>query len=105
LEIARGDLDDPLRAVLIFSRKLGGSLTRAGDFADAEGVLREALDIAGPSGPDRARVLSALAQVARGRNRGPEALGFIDQAIAAARESNAHDLVTTLTDTRRAWAS
>jgi serine/threonine-protein kinase len=105
LEIARGQLDDPLRAVLIFSRKLGASLTRAGDFADAEGVLQEALDIAGPSGPDRARVLSALAQVAKSRNREPEALGYIDQAIDAARQSNAHDLVNSLSDTRRAWAS
>ncbi len=104
-EIARGQLDDPLRAVLIFSRKLGDSLTRAGDFADAEGVLREALDIAGPSGADRAKVLSALAHVAYGRHRGSEALGYIDQAITAAEKSNEHDLVSTLNDTRRAWAS
>ncbi len=104
-EIARGELDDPLRAVLIFSRKLGASLTRAGNFADAEGVLREALDIAGPSGADRAKVLSALAHVAYGRHRGSEALGYIDQAIVAAEKSNEHELVSSLTDTRRAWAS
>jgi serine/threonine-protein kinase len=104
-EIARGELDDPLRAVLIFGRKLGASLTRAGNFADAEGVLREALDVAGPSGTDRARVLSALAHVAHGRRRAPEAMGYIDQAIAVARESGAHDLVNAFADTRRAWAS
>ncbi len=104
-EIARGELDDPLRAVLIFGRKLGASLTRAGNFADAEGVLREALDVAGPSGTDRARVLSALAHVAHGRRRAPEALGYIDQAIAVARESGAQDLVNAFADTRRAWAS
>ena len=104
-EIARGELDDPLRAVLIFSRKLGAALTRAGNFADAEGVLREALDIAGPSGPDRAKVLGSLAQVAHGRRRGDEALGYIDQAIETARESGAFDLVSAFSDTRRAWAS
>ncbi len=104
-EIARGELDDPLRAVLIFGRKLGASLTRAGDFADAEGVLREALDVAGPSGSDRARVLSALAHVAQGRRRPTEAIGYIDQAIAVARDSGAHDLVSAFADTRRAWAS
>jgi tetratricopeptide (TPR) repeat protein len=104
-EIARGELDDPLRAVLIFGRKLGASLTRAGNFADAEGVLREALDVAGPSGTDRARVLSALAHVAHGRRRAPEAMGYIDQAIAVARDSGAHDLVSAFADTRRAWAS
>ena len=104
-EIARGELDDPLRAVLIFGRKLGASLTRAGNFADAEGVLREALDVAGPSGTDRARVLSALAHVAHGRRRASEAMGYIDQAISVARESGAHDLVNAFADTRRAWAS
>jgi hypothetical protein len=104
-EIARGELDDPLRAVLIFSRKLGASLTRSGNFADAEGVLREALDIAGPSGTDRARVLSALAHVAHGRHRNGEALGYLEQAIEVARQSGAHDLVSAFSDTRRAWAS
>jgi serine/threonine protein kinase/tetratricopeptide (TPR) repeat protein len=104
-EIARGELDDPLRAVLIFGRKLGASLTRAGNFADAEGVLREALDVAGPSGTDRARVLSALAHVSHGRRRASEAMGYIDQAIAVARESGASDLVNAFADTRRAWAS
>ncbi len=104
-EISRGELDDPLRAVSIFGRKLGVSLTRAGNFADAEGVLREALDISGPSGSDRAKVLSALAHVAHGRQRGAEALGYLEQAIEVARQSGAHDLVSSLADTRRAWAS
>jgi hypothetical protein len=68
-EISRGELDDPLRAVLIFSRKLGDSLIRAGNFADAEGVLQEALDLAGPTG---ARALGARAGRARpsARQRG-----------------------------------
>ncbi|HET9932993.1 MAG TPA: hypothetical protein VFQ35_19960, partial [Polyangiaceae bacterium] len=73
--------------------------------ADAEGVLREALDIAGPSGPDRARVLSALAHVAYGRHRNSEALGYIEQAIDVARQSGAHELVAAFSDTRRSWAS
>jgi serine/threonine protein kinase len=104
-EISRGELDDPLSAVLIFGRKLGAALTRAGSYADAEGVLREALDVAGPSGSDRARVLGALAHVARGRQRSGDALDYMDQAIQAARESGAHDLVLAFTDTRRVWAS
>lgn len=104
-EISRGELEDPLRAVLIFGRKLGSALTRSGDFADAEGVLREALDVAGPSGPDRAKVLGALAQVAHGRQRPSEAIGFIDEAIEMAQQSGELELMTTLADTRRAWAS
>jgi serine/threonine-protein kinase len=90
--------------VLIFSRKLGASLTRAGDFADAEGVLREALDVVGPSGTERAKVLSALAHVAHGRRREREAIGYLDQAIEAAERSGAHELVTTLAETRRTWS-
>jgi serine/threonine-protein kinase len=105
VEISRGELDDPLGAVLIFGRKLGASLTRAGNFADAEGVLREALDVAGPSGSDRARVLGALAHVARSRQRASDSLDFMSQAIAAARDAGASDLVLTFTDTLRAWKS
>ncbi|MGE0320904.1 MAG: protein kinase [Polyangiaceae bacterium] len=104
-EIARGELDDPLRAVLIFSRKLGDALTRAGNFSDAEGVLREALDLAGPSGTDRARVLSALAHVAHGRKRSDEAFEYINEAIEVARKSGAHELLLSLETMRRDWAS
>ncbi len=104
-EISRGELDDPLRAVLIFSRKLGDALSRAGNFSDAEGVLREALDIAGPSGTDRARVLESLAHVAHGRSRPDEAVAYIDEAIEVALRSGAHELQSTLQDTREAWAS
>jgi serine/threonine-protein kinase len=103
-EIARGELDDPLRAVLIFSRKLGASLTRAGDFADADGILQEALDLAGPSSPDRAKILGALAHVSYGRKRYEEALNRLKSAIAAARMAGATDLESSLEETRRAWA-
>jgi tetratricopeptide (TPR) repeat protein len=91
--------------VLIFGRKLGAALTRAGQHADAEGVLREALDIAEPTGRDRAQVLEALAHVARNRGRGTEAIGYIEQAIGAAEKSGERELLSSLTDTRRAWAS
>ncbi len=103
-ELSKGELDDPLQAILIFGRKLGSALTRAGDFADAEGVLREALDVAGPSGTERARVLGALAQVAQARKRRTEAIGFIEEAIETARQSGAHELVGSLTATRAAWS-
>ncbi len=103
-ELARGELDDPLQAMLIFGRKLGAALARSGAHADAEGVLREALDIAAPSSPDRARVLRVLAEVAHGRQRGEEARAYIDQAIEAARQSGAHELLATLRNTRAAWA-
>ncbi|HWO10390.1 MAG TPA: AAA family ATPase, partial [Polyangiaceae bacterium] len=61
-ELYRGELDDPMRAMAIFGRKLGEALTQAGNYADAEGVLREALDMTGPSGTDRSQILAALAR-------------------------------------------
>lgn len=103
-ELFRGELDDPLRAVLIFSRKLGEALARAGQFTDAEGVLREALDLAGPSGEDRARVLASLAHVAMGRERKQESQVYLKEAMELAQKSGAHDLVTSLEDLGREHA-
>lgn len=104
-EIFRGELDDPMRAVLIFSRKLGEALARAGDLTDADGVLREALDLAGPSGKDRAMVLGSLAYVARERERGNEATVYLREALELAKQSAANDLVSSLENMRRDWMS
>jgi serine/threonine-protein kinase len=100
-ELFRGELEDPMRAVLIFSRKLGESLARVGAFTDAEGVLREALDIAAPSGADRARVLAVLAHVANSRDRKPEAKLYLNEAYELASRSGAEDIVPQLDDIRR----
>jgi serine/threonine-protein kinase len=102
-EIFRGELDDPMRAVLIFSRKLGEALARAGDLTDADGVLREALDLAGPSGKDRALVLGSLAYVARERDRANEATVYLREALELAKQSAANDLVSSLESMRREW--
>jgi serine/threonine-protein kinase len=104
-ELARGELEDPLQAVIVFSRKLGEALTLAGDLTDADGVLREALDLAGPSGKDRAQVLRALARVAHQRERSREAMGYLREAIEHATRSGSQELVDTLKDMQRAWAS
>ena len=102
-EIFRGELDDPMRAVLIFSRKLGEALARAGDLTDADGVLREALDLAGPGGPDRAIVLGSLAFVARERERASEASLYLREALEIARQGAESDLVQSLDRMRRDW--
>jgi len=103
-ELFRGELDDPMRAVLIFSRKLGEALARYGQLNDAEGVLREALDVAGPSGKDRAAVLGALAHVAHGRDRRQEARDYLREALELASRSGSRELVTSLESLRRAIA-
>ncbi|MDP9151995.1 MAG: tetratricopeptide repeat protein, partial [Myxococcota bacterium] len=103
-ELFRGELDDPMNALLIFSRKLGEALANGGQLSDAEGVLREALDVAGPTGKDRAAVLGALARVAHGRARPKDAHDYLREALELASRSGAHDLVTTLETLRRAMA-
>jgi serine/threonine-protein kinase len=104
-EIFRGELDDPMRAVLIFSRKLGESLVRAGDLTDADGVLREALDLAGPSGPERAMVLGSLAYVAHERDRANEASLYLREAIDLAKQAAERELLGSLERMRRDWSS
>ncbi len=83
-EVFRGELDDPTGAMIIFSRKLGEALARSGNFTDANGVLREALDL-DPAGVERARVLVSLAEVALGRGRAAEATEHLSRAESAAR--------------------
>ncbi len=102
-EIFRGEIDDPVRAVLIFSRKLGEALARAGSLSDASGVLKEALDLTGPSGPDRVQVLGALAFVARERARTTEAKKHLNEAIELAKDQLQVDLVDSLERARREW--
>jgi serine/threonine protein kinase len=104
-ELFRGELDDPMRAVLIFSRKLGESLAKGGQLNDADGVLREALDVAGPSGNDRAAVLAALAHVAHGRDRAQEAREYLREAVDLASSAGDRDVLSSLEPLRRAIAS
>jgi serine/threonine-protein kinase len=103
-ELFRGELDDPMRAVLIFSRKLGEALARGGQLSDADGVLREALDVAGAGGPDRAAVLGALAHVAHGRDRRQDARHYLVEALVLASTSGSHELVASLESLRRSIA-
>jgi eukaryotic-like serine/threonine-protein kinase len=68
-------------AILTFSRKLGEGLERSGDAAGADGVLREALDLAGPASSERARMLVSLARIAVTRDRPRDAHRLLGQAL------------------------
>jgi serine/threonine protein kinase/tetratricopeptide (TPR) repeat protein len=108
LELARremmvGELDDPVAAVLMFSCKLGDALAAVGKRTDADGVLTEALDLAGPISPERSRILVSLANVARGRGRADAAYQRLDEAVRIAEKANHHDLLAMLERTRRLW--
>ena len=86
LELARRELlltgETALdRAIVTFSRKLGDAMDRAGDTAGADGVLREALELAGPANPERPKMLLLLSRVASRRNRPRDATRFLGQAL------------------------
>jgi serine/threonine protein kinase/tetratricopeptide (TPR) repeat protein len=96
----RGELDDPTQATILFGCKLGEALSQTGNAPEAEGVLREALDLCGPLHPERPRVLGALARVALDRGRAPEATRILRDAIEAAKNVGAADLLRSLEDLR-----
>ena len=89
LDLARRELmisgDDALdRAVVTFSRKLGEALEAMGDYAGADGVLREALELVGPASKERARMSLQLGRVAARRDRARDATRLLGQAIEIA---------------------
>jgi tetratricopeptide (TPR) repeat protein len=102
-EMARGELDDPVAAALMFSCKLGDALCLAGKHIDAEGVLTEALDLAGPASAERARLLASLANVARGIGRADLAFERLDEAVRIAERSKFDGLLDTLDRMRTRW--
>ena len=95
-EMHRGELDDPVAAVLVFARKLAEALSASAQWSDAEGVLREALGLAPPVGEQRAHLLGVLAQVASSRSQPREARQYMDEALRVARQSNSRTLLPML---------
>jgi tetratricopeptide (TPR) repeat protein len=104
-EMARGELDDPVAAVLMFSCKLGDALLIADKHNDAEGVLTEALDLAGPSSPERSRILASLAHVAQREGRADAAYQRLDEALRIAERGNNAKLLDTLEQMRQRWVA
>jgi serine/threonine protein kinase/tetratricopeptide (TPR) repeat protein len=93
LEVARRELlvtgETALdRAIVTFSRKLGDAMDLAGDSAGADGVLREALELAGPANRERARMLLLLSRVAARRNRQRDATRLLGQALELSARQN-----------------
>jgi Protein kinase domain/AAA ATPase domain len=101
LDVARralhgDDLDDPMGAMLVFARKLAEALAAAGQWNDAEGVLREALGNAPPTSDHRARLLAVLAHVAHERSHPGDARRYIAEAMRVARQSDHRELLPML---------
>jgi serine/threonine protein kinase len=95
-ELHRGEFDDPVGAVLVFSRKLAEALADEEHWSDAEGVLREALGTAPPASPHRAHLLGVLARVADARQHPDDARRYLDEAMRVARTSDARSLLPIL---------
>jgi serine/threonine-protein kinase len=95
-ELHRGELDDPVSAMMVFSRKLAEALAESGKWNDAEGILREALGNAPPTSQHRPRLLGVLAQVAHARNQVTEARKYLVEAKRLARTSDARELLPML---------
>lgn len=95
-ELYRGQLEDPMRAIAIFGRRLGLTLTRIGQFSDAEGVLLEALDSTDERGAERIEVLRLLAEAATQRQRAVDAERYLAQALRYAESGAHHGLASTV---------
>ncbi len=71
----------PSEAVLVFGRKLGDALLRAGRLVEADSLLRELIDLVGPDSPDGMLIMRGLARVARAESQSGE--GHVVQAGAS----------------------
>ncbi|MET0387512.1 MAG: protein kinase [Polyangiales bacterium] len=86
LESGDTSLDD---VVASLGRRLGTVLARRGDYAGAEGVLREALEHSSLDGAQRAPILVALARAVSQRSREREGYRLLGQALELAYRDDA----------------
>jgi serine/threonine-protein kinase len=104
LELARRTLletgDEALDpAIVSFSRQLGESMLWSGQVTGAAGVLNEALQLAGPSSLERARMTMLLGRVAERRDKPREAARQLGLAAELA-----HKLENPVLEARSRWA-
>ena len=91
-EYLKGDADVTDDTLSIFARKLGEALVGAGDYAEAEGVLREGLGVAMAESQEWIRLQCILgrAYFLRGRHGASESA--FDAAATAATRRRLHGL-------------
>jgi serine/threonine-protein kinase len=102
-EMSRGTIEDPLAAILLFSCKLGDALALDGRLWDADGVLREALDLGGPRAEARPRILASLANVAHERGREETAVAYVTDALRIATDQGRLDWIASFERMRTQW--
>ncbi len=104
LEMARREMletgDEALDpAIVSFSRQLAEAMLWSGDVMGAAGVLNEALELAGPSSVERARMNLVLGCVAERRDRPREAFQKLSLALETAQK-----LGNKLVEGRAMWS-
>lgn len=88
-DCACGSEDRPMETVLVFGRKLGDALLRSGQLAEADSLLREMLELAGPESPEGVHILRGLARVERAEARSGEAHPMVSDAPPAQTKAGA----------------
>lgn len=84
-ETARAESDHPLQGVLTFGRKLGDALLRVGELSAADQLLREMLEIAGPSSPERVAIVRLIARLETASKCSDEVVGLGETVSQALR--------------------
>ena len=87
MDLDRGELDDPIRAVAILSAKLGDAYAAAGELAEAHRAYKDALSLT-RSGPERTKLWTNLSRLAREQGHEGDAVAFLE---AAEREAKSAD--------------
>ncbi len=95
-ERGRGENDEPERASVIFTLKLGEALVRAGDTAEAEGVLREGVGVAARTDFEWPRLEGTLGRALCARGRFSEGMRAMDNAVAVARRQGQRGVAAEL---------
>jgi len=104
-ELTRGEIDNPMEALRVFNRKLGDTLIKMHHFSDAEGVLREALDLEERVGTERAHILASLALVTHERGRHEDARNLNRLAAERAAADDDQELLSSLRRMKASWES
>lgn len=78
-DLDKGDLDDPIRVVAIFSAKLGEAYFEANDYIHATRALKDALALS-RNGVERSRIWLMLSRVARVQGHEKEAADYLESA-------------------------
>jgi len=85
-ESSRGEGERLSESVLVFGRKLGDALLRAGHLAEADALLRGLIDVVGPDSPDGLQIMKGIARVERAERQSGEGHSLLepeDDAIKA----------------------